>query len=61
VAQHNVHGISVLKPFILRLFNRLFLCGEFPSSWFISVLIPVFKKGQQHDPNNYRGIALVDV
>ena len=63
VPQHIVHGISVLKPFtcIFRLFNRLFLCGEFPSSWPISVLIPAFRKGQQHDPNNYRRIALVDV
>jgi len=61
VPQHIVHGISVLKPFIFRLFNRLFLCGEFPSNWSISVLIPVFKRGQQHDPKNYRDIALGDV
>ena len=33
--------------------------GEYPSSWSKGVIIPLHKKGDTSDPNNYRGISLV--
>ena len=33
---------------------------EVPSEWKESILIPIFKKGDQLDPNNYRGISLIN-
>lgn len=61
IPQHLVYGVNVLLPFIRKLFNRLFLKGEFPKQWTKTVVIPLYKKGSVNDPNNYRGIALLDV
>ena len=33
--------------------------GFFPTSWSSAVIVPVFKKGDTSDPNNYRGISLI--
>ena len=54
-------GITALLPFIRQLFNFLFCNGVFPSSLAQFTIVPLHKKGNIHDPNNYRGIALLDV
>ena len=33
--------------------------GIFPAAWVKGCIIPVFKKGDCNDPNNYRGITIV--
>ena len=33
--------------------------GEYPSSWSKGIIIPLHKKGDTSDPNNYRRISLV--
>ena len=50
-----------MLPFIIKLFNRLFENGEFPVQWTKIILIPLHKKGNVNNPDNYRGIALIDV
>ena len=32
----------------------------FPTKWTESILVPLFKKGDVNNPNNYRGISLYD-
>ena len=32
--------------------------GIFPSIWRESIIVPLHKKGNRDDPNNYRGISL---
>ena len=44
------------KPF-LSLFNHI-LKQVYPKTWSRGVIIPVYKKGDSSDPNNYRGITL---
>lgn len=61
VAEHFRIGIHFLLPYIRKLFNRLFQSGEFPESWSKSIIIPLHKKGSIHNPDNYRGIALLDI
>ena len=43
------------------LFNDIFETGVFPEGWCRGVIIPLYKKGVRSDPNNYRGITLLDV
>ena len=41
-----------------KLFNRILQSGEFPETWTQSVIVPLHKAGNCHDPNNYRGLAI---
>lgn len=52
---------TVVLPFLTNLFNALFENGLFPEEWCRSVIIPLFKKGDVNNPDNYRGIALLSV
>ena len=39
-------------------FNYILDTGKYPPSWSKGVIIPLHKKGDTSDPNNYRGISL---
>ena len=45
----------------MKLFNTLFDNGIFPQNWTESLILPVFKKGDINNPNNYRGISISDI
>ena len=63
-------GIDGVPPGVLKLmtdewlllltyvFNEVF-CGGYPEQWSIAKVFTIFKKGQKHDPGNYRGISIV--
>ena len=53
------HGSSLLKEVLLKLFNVIFSTGIFPKVWAIGEIIPIHKKGDIHEPSNYRGITLL--
>jgi hypothetical protein len=46
-------------PLLHIIFNRIFSSGFFPTQWSDAVIVPVFKKGDPTDPNNYRRIRLI--
>ena len=46
-------------PILCNLFNVILDSGIFPENWCNSTIIPVFKKGDENDVNNYRGITLM--
>ena len=46
---------------MVKFFNVLFDRGIYPDSWTESIIDPLFKKGNQNDPNNYRGMSLCDI
>jgi hypothetical protein len=52
---------SHVIDYLVTLFNKLFDSGTFPSDWANSIIIPIFKKGDNNNPDNYRGIALTSV
>ena len=49
-----VYGIYFLLPYLVRIYNHLFMSGQFPTSWSKSVLVLIHKKGSFHVPDNYR-------
>ncbi len=44
------------------LFNQILSTGDYPSSWSVGMIKPISKHGgDRSDPNNYRGITLLNV
>lgn len=50
-----------IVDFFVSFLNGLFDKGIFPDSWCESVTVPLFKKGDVSDTNNYRGISLSNI
>jgi len=46
-------------PFLTSLFNKMFQEGIFPTEWTKSIIVPLHKKGDRDNPDNYRGISLL--
>ena len=49
----------IMIPILCILFNVILDSGNFPENWCNGTIIPVFKKGDKNDVNNYRGITLM--
>ena len=52
---------NVVVPFLTQLFNKLYNASLFPAVWSKSVIVPIFKKGDDDNPDNYRGISLLSI
>ena len=52
-------SIQVIGPALTSLFNHILNTGNFPSNWSKGLIVPVYKKGDASDTNNYRGITLI--
>ena len=46
---------------ICKLFNCIFSSNNYPLSWTKGIIVPVPKKGDLSDVNNYRGITLTSI
>ena len=44
----------------MKIFNVILKTGIYPKSWKESFTIPIYKSGDKNDPNNYRGVSLVN-
>lgn len=53
------HMCDDLSPLLTRMFNVIFDTGIFPPTWCEGVIVPIFKKGDPDDTDNYRGITLM--
>lgn len=49
---------SLVEP-LRVIFNMSLKFGIFPETWKTSFIIPIFKKGQRSDVQNYRGISIL--
>ena len=52
---------DIIITFLVNFFNYLFDSGTYPEKWTESIILPLYKKGNIMNPNNYRGISLCDV
>ena len=56
-----IYGINVIMHVLVKLFNRLFVTGEYPDSWCESLIVVIHKKGDINNTDNYWGISLQNV
>jgi len=52
---------DITVPIMTIMFNHIFNTGIFPDDWADSVICPLHKSGSRSDPNNYRGISLINI
>ena len=50
---------DVLMPLIHNLFNKILASGIYPELWTKNCIVPLHKKGDADDVNNFRGISIV--
>ena len=50
-----------LRTLVLGLINSIMLTRIFPKQLMQGVIVPLFKKGDSRDLNNYRGITLLPI
>ena len=50
---------DILMPVYIRVFNIIFMNGIFPDVWSKGIIVPIYKKDDKTNPDNYRGITLL--
>jgi hypothetical protein len=53
------HFSTFFLPFLEKLFNSILNSGSYPTSWAQGIIVPIYKKGDKSNPDNYRGITLL--
>ena len=54
-------SVNEISDYLVLLFNSLFDNGYYPVDWSESIILPLYKKGDVNNPNNYRGISLCNI
>ena len=49
-----------LVQLLTKMFNEILVTGEYPASWLVGLICPIYKTGGKEEPNNYRGITLLN-
>lgn len=57
--EYFIESMDILGSHLCDIFNAILNSGFFPDKWTEGVIIPIHKKGNIDDVNNYRGITLV--
>ena len=47
--------------FLYKLFNKMYETGTFPIKWAKAIVVPLHKKGEVNEANNYRGVSLLSI
>jgi len=54
------YGGTELTLHLTQLFQQIFKLCTIPNAWQQSIITPLFKKGSKTNPDNYRGITLLN-
>ena len=57
------HSATFVVPFLVVVFlnTRLFTTDSYPQAWSEAMIHPLLKKGDANNPDNYRGISLLNI
>lgn len=55
-----IDTVDFISPYLCTIFNKIISSGVYPKSWSKGVIVPVFKKGDNTGPANYRCITLIN-
>jgi hypothetical protein len=50
----------IMINYYMKIFNVILKTGIYPKSWKESFTISIYKSGDKTDPNNYRGVSLIN-
>ena len=59
INEYFIESCDIISSHLVDLFNIIFNSGYFPDQWSEGIIIPLHKKNDPDDINNYRGITLV--
>lgn len=60
IVQHEETSTSPLAKSIYSMINKVFEQNEFPTEWKKFCVVPIFKRCVKEDPNNNRGVSLIN-
>jgi hypothetical protein len=60
VAEMLKGGNSEVLSFLVKLYNKVFNSGIYPDDWSKAIVVPIHKKGNTEQTDNYRGISLIN-
>ena len=52
---------DIISPYLVSIYNNLFDNAEYPESWGLGFIVPIFKGGDKNIPKTYRGITLNNI
>ena len=64
VQRTNLFAVIFLDPafeYISKLFQLSMDQGDIPQDWKQALVVPIFKKGDKHQPSNYRPVSLTSI
>ena len=50
-----------MVPYLVIIYNKIYESGVYPESWCKGLIVPIHKRGDRNDTNNYRGTMLISV
>jgi len=54
------YSSHVMLPLITKVFNKIYISGEYPEAWSMGYITHIHKKGSTSNPKNYRGITITN-
>ena len=55
------NGTSEVNNFLFKLFSTIFNKGIYPQVWAKAIIIPIHKKGDPENVDNYRGVSSISI